>query len=542
MHPGRTLAMLAAVLTPAAMAAESADCASCHSAIYESYRRTPMAASSGAAGGSAIESFADASFTHAASGFRYRVSRSANAYWLEFEKNADARLHGKKRLAWFVGSGAAARSYLLSADGFLYEAPVAYYSAAAQWNLAPGYDRYAYPYLTRPIAPTCLNCHASAIDLVPGAENRYGARPFEGGIDCGRCHGPGDAHIAKMSSGASGGDPGIVNPSKLAPGRRDSVCAQCHLSGEVRVIRAGAAWNSYRPGGLLSDSVAVFVRAGTTAAMRVTSHFEKLAQSRCKRVSGDGLWCGSCHDPHRVPAPAERAAWFRVKCLACHATHGCTETAANRARRQDDCVSCHMPKSPVADAQHVVYTDHSIPRRPRAPAGTPAGDADLIPFANMPASARDTAVAYAIAAGHPGSDAFRQRALRLLEQAGHDSPNDSEVLLYLAEMYRNGGRGEDAVPLYRRAMALDHGQVTASVGLGGLLFERGEFAGAIRLWQDALSKNGGLVLVGTNLAMAQWRTGDLPSAAATLRRLIGLSPGFQPPHDLLQRLEALPGH
>ena len=532
--------MLAAAWAPAAIAAASAGCAVCHRAICESYSRTPMAASSGVAGTSAIESFASASFDHTASGFRYRVSRSAGADWMEFEKPADARLHGKKRLAWFVGSGAVARSYLLAEDGFLYEAPVAYY-AAAKWDLAPAYDRYAYPYLTRPIVPACLNCHASSINLAPGTENRYGPRPFEDGIVCERCHGAGDAHIAKMAAGIAGGEPAIVNPSKLAPNRRDSVCAQCHLSGEVRVTRAGAAWNSYRAGGLLADSVAVFVRAGTTAGMRVTSHFEKLAQSRCKRVSGDRLWCGSCHDPHRVPDPAERAAWFRGKCLACHATAGCSESAANRARRQDDCVACHMPKSPVTDAQHVVYTDHSIPRRPRSPAAPPSAEADLVPFGGMPASTRDTALAYAIAAGRQGSDAFRQRAQHLLERAEHDSPNDSEVLLYLAEMYRNSGRAPEAVPLYRRAMALDPNQVTASVGLGGILFERGDFAGAIRLWQDALSKNGGLVLVGTNLAMAQWRTGDLRSAAATLRRLIDLSPGFQPPHDLLQRLEALPG-
>jgi hypothetical protein len=57
------------------------------------------------------------------------------------------------------------------------------------------------------------------------------------------------------------------------------------------------------------------------------------------------------------------------------------------------------------------------------------------------------------------------------------------------------------------------------------------------LWQDALSRNSGLVLVSTNLAMAQWNSGDLASTESTLRRVIDLSPGFQPARDLLRRLQ-----
>ena len=118
-----------------------------------------------------------------------------------------------------------------------------------------------------------------------------------------------------------------------------------------------------------------------------------------------------------------------------------------------------------------------------------------------------------------------------------NSPDDAEVLLYLAEIYRNTGQEDRAIPLYRRAMRLDPAQVTASVGLGGILFERGDDREAIPLWQDALSKNSGLVMVGTNLAMAQWRSGDRAAAESTLRKVIDLSPGFQPARDLLKRFQ-----
>ena len=148
----------------------------------------------------------------------------------------------------------------------------------------------------------------------------------------------------------------------------------------------------------------------------------------------------------------------------------------------------------------------------------------------------DIALAYAIAASRTRDAAFQSRALTLLQEAEHNSPGDVEVLLYLAELYRNGNQEDLAVPLYQRAIRLDPAQVTASVGLGGIMMQRGQDAEAIHLWQDALSKNGGLELVRINMAMAQWRSGDLRAAEATLKKAVELSPGFATPVELLQRL------
>ena len=66
-----------------------------------------------------------------------------------------------------------------------------------------------------------------------------------------------------------------------------------------------------------------------------------------------------------LPKPAQRAAWFREKCLGCHKPADCRETPPARLKAQDDCTVCHMPKATTLDAQHVVLTDHSIPRRQR---------------------------------------------------------------------------------------------------------------------------------------------------------------------------------
>jgi tetratricopeptide (TPR) repeat protein len=200
-----------------------------------------------------------------------------------------------------------------------------------------------------------------------------------------------------------------------------------------------------------------------------------------------------------------------------------------------------MPKSPVTDAQHVVYTDHSILRRPRAVAPVDRSAPDLVPFAGFTSSERDLGLAYAIAAPRERNGDYRSRALSMLQKAERASPGDTEVLLYLAELYRNGGQADLAVPLYRRAIQLDPAQVTASVGLGGILIERGQFADGIPLWEDALAKNSGLELVRTNLAMAYWRTGDTAAAEKHLAKALQLSPAFTPAADLLKRLREQTG-
>jgi len=518
-------------------AAGSAACADCHRSIYESYRYTPMAASSGPTGsGQFREKFNNASFDHTPTGFHYRVYQNRSKTFVEF-MNADGALRGVKSLPYFVGSGATARSYLLADDGYLFEAPVAYYSRGGKWGFAPNYETYAYPYLTRPVFPGCLTCHASFLKPVAQTQNRYSVVPFEeGGVACERCHGPGEQHIQKMKSGNRDGGNGILNPASLDPEARDSICAQCHLTGEVQVMRPGRNWQSFHPGDHLSDLLTVFVREGSSSGMKVTSHVEKLAQSACKRSAGDRLWCGTCHDPHVVPKPAERIAWFQQKCLSCHQNTDCRETPAVRARRQDDCTACHMPKSPVVDAQHVVYTDHSIPRRPRGSEALPAQDTSLVAFGGGRVAPRDLALAYGIAASRSRSAAFQAKARKLLEEAERSDPNDVEVLLCLAEIYRNSDEGDLAVPLYQRAIRLDPEQVTGSVGLGGIMMERGQYSEAIRLWQDALSKNAGLELVRINMAVALWRSGDLKAAQVTLEKAIDVNPGFDVPVNLLQKL------
>jgi hypothetical protein len=510
--------------------AGSQACASCHAEIYRSFMRTPMAQSSGRVGAAdAKERFDGATFRDAQRAYAYTVGRQGAAYHFDFRQQGSTQpVQGRRQLEYFVGSGHAARSYVLNVDGFLYEAPVAYYTNPGSWNAAPGYAFYSYPYLTRPILPGCFQCHASGIQWIPGTQNAYASPPFrEGGVACERCHGPGSDHI-------TAGKP-MINPVKLVAPERDSVCEQCHLSGEVRLPKPGKDDLTFQPGDRLTDSVTVFVRSGSAARMKVTSHVEDLEQSACKRASGAKLWCGTCHDPHSVPAAAEKAAYFRSKCLSCHQTSDCRATPAARQANGDNCVTCHMPGNPTTDVDHVVFTDHSIPRRKGAAAGTQAADAPLVPFGGGTAGARDLGLAYAILGQREQNAAYLERAFDLLRDAVARGTADAQAVAYLAEFYRDRKDDAHALPLYEQAWRMDPTQAPVAAALGAYQMQTGNFDEAIRLWNQTLAINPALVLVRANLAAALLRTGHADQAQATMRKALEFNPSFQATRDFLER-------
>ena len=490
-----------------------------------------MANGSGRVGtGEPHERFDRTEFRDSRGAFAYRVGQEAGSYFFEFQQQgATQPVEGRRRLEYFVGSGAAARSYLLSYEGFLYEAPVAYYSSSASWKPAPGYAPLVYPYLTRPILPGCLGCHASGIQRIPGTQNAYASPPFqEGGVACERCHGPGSDHIAT-------GKP-MLNPARLAAPQRDSICEQCHLSGEIRVAKSGKDDLAFRPGDRLADDLTVFVRSGSPSPVRVTSHAEDLAQSACKRANPEKLWCGTCHDPHSVPAAQDKAAYFRGKCLSCHQTSDCRASQPTRLANGDNCVACHMPRNPPTDIEHVVFTDHAIRRRARPPGGSLPADADLVPFGGGAASPRDLGLAYAMVGLREQNPVYLERAFHLLQQTLASGPADAVTLAYLAEFYRDRKDDGHALPLYQQAWQMDTTQSAVAAALGAYQMQRGNFEQAIHFWSQALAINPALVLVRTNLATALLRSGHADQAQATLRQALEFQPSFQEAKDLLNRI------
>lgn len=500
-------------------------CAGCHAEIYRKYSATGMANSSGRIGsGGFRESFDLATFSDAHSGATYTISTGAEGYRLRSSRPA-AGLDDERMLKWFIGSGHVGRSYVLAIGSSLFQAPVSYYSAPGKWDLSPGYVGRTKVDLTRQIETACLQCHASRLQLLPAMQNQFADPPFlEGGVSCERCHGPGKTHIARMTAKPRASSPGIVNPVKLEPARRESVCAQCHLTGAARIARAGRI--SYEPGRLLSDGLAVFVWSrGDSSHPTATSHYENLAQSACKKASGDRLWCATCHDPHDQPADAARASFYRSRCATCHAGIPCTESPGVRNGNGDDCAACHMPKAPSRTVDHLAFTDHTIPRRSRPGVAVLPPVTELVSFAGAPVTERDRALAYAAVA--PQEPAVRSHAFTLLRQAEAKDPKDLAIASHLATFYDRMGDEEKALTMFSRIVDADPSSTTAAVNAGVYLVKRGRLEEAIALWRKALALNPALVGARLNLAVALYRSNRLADAETALAQTLVYDPDNQ---------------
>ena len=455
------------LLLAAALYIGSQSCRPCHREIADHYARTPMARSSGV-----VESLASAEFQ--AAGQRYRI--------------LDKRLlfdNSSAPFDYFIGSNSKGRSYLFEREGYLFELPVTWYVHTNSWDASPGYEQYDDVRLDRPVDKSCLGCHASRIRWVRGTQNRFADPPFaDNGVGCERCHGPGSEHVGNPAAAR------MVNPARLDTERRDSVCAQCHLSGASRVTRAGRHFEDFSAGEALADYATYYVWDAAHQYLKETSHVERLAASGCKRAAGDKLWCVTCHEPH---TNADRT---QAACTGCH-------TKAHHAT--ESCAGCHMPKSLAADAGHGVFTDHSIPRDPGRVSNV-SGEKRLVAFLGA-ADARAFGIAY--------SETGDPRAREFLERA---QPADAEVLVRLAALERNSGR---AAALYEKALREDAANPAALVNLGALYAQAGRREDAVKLWRRALDANPAIWGAVLNLSQV------LPAAEAraALERYLSFNPG-----------------
>src|SRR5207253_3046 len=89
-----------------------------------------------------------------------------------------------------LGSGTRGIAYLIERDGFLFQAPIAWFAQQQRWDISPGYGGPTpRPNFERPIQRECLFCHTSRVHSVAQTLNRYEPPIFEGhAIGCERCH------------------------------------------------------------------------------------------------------------------------------------------------------------------------------------------------------------------------------------------------------------------------------------------------------------------------------------------------------------------
>ena len=308
-------------------------CSVCHAGIAEKFSGTSMGRSMSVITPELLRAIPSKASLHDEKqdrSFEVYV-QDGKLYQSEFQTgpNQQEIFRDTRRLDWILGSGANGMGGLVQKEGYLFQAPLSFYSKPRTWGLSPGYEFGDYGF-NRPILAGCIFCHSGRSRPIAATNGRYENDPFaEMAIGCENCHGPGAAHRTAVLAGANrsnGKNLHIVDPSRLSPALTNNLCMSCHQTGDVRVLRPGKTYQDFRPGQPLDDTLSILMEPATPASPPQNDHLEhyySMTLSKCYRSSGGHMSCITCHDPHVEPAPEAAPAFFAQRCLTCHRENSC---------------------------------------------------------------------------------------------------------------------------------------------------------------------------------------------------------------------------
>jgi len=310
----------------------SESCAKCHAAIYERWKKTPMA------------------------NIVRDPREHPDAIIPDIRTNNIAKFT-LDQVAFVYGSKWKQRYFTKSGDD--------YYPLPVQWDIGnkkwmkyhvpdTGADWWARYYpsdnMQRPTGPTCDGCHSVNYDI-------HTKQVTEWNVGCERCHGPGSEHIAHPTR------TNILNPSAMDNFASDDACIQCHSQGRPRAgLIDGKAYDwpvGYHVGLHLADYWKLEdIKLGQTDFWHYpdgTGHKNRMqgndfVQSVMYR---HGVTCATCHDVHGTDNYAQLREPAQKLCLNCHGPNSPngphTASLEEHTHHKDgspgsQCVSCHMPK------------------------------------------------------------------------------------------------------------------------------------------------------------------------------------------------------
>ena len=424
-------------------------CRDCHAVEVDGFARSKMSRSMrlGAQEPTGIVQVPDTTI---------RIYSDKDGSWQTLESHGGTDTY---HVDYVIGSGTHASGYIIGLADHLFQSPVAYYPRRAAYALAPGYEGTPDPDFTRPVAVGCVFCHAGSFDVISGTENEYEKTPFPHlSIGCDRCHGPTAAHLKSPSSA------NIVNPARLEVAARDGICEQCHLKGAARVLNPGKQFSDFIPGQRLEDTFTIYHDKppdGTEPAFKVISHSEQLALSKCKRSSGQRMWCGTCHNPH--DEPTNIVSYYRSRCLTCHAK---TSFASNHPSKSSNCIGCHMPKKEATDGGHTVFTDHRIQARPEYVSTVAA--TIIAPWRQPPddLATRNLGIASIQVGMEQRSGSQILNGYRMLTEIQEKFSQDSEIYTWMGSALFVGRQYGEAVKAFDLAVRLDPKSSPKEASLG----------------------------------------------------------------------------
>ncbi|MEK7257647.1 MAG: pilus assembly protein TadD, partial [Bacteroidota bacterium] len=157
-----------------------AACKTCHANVHETFIHTGMGRSFDLATPqkSAATYGSHAVVFDTLRNFYYHpFFRDSTLYVLEYRlENGDTVHRRLEKISYVIGSGQHTNSHIIDVNGYIFQAPVTFYTQEKRWDLAPGFrgDNIRFD---RWLGAECLTCHNHYPALVPGSSHKYSTMP-----------------------------------------------------------------------------------------------------------------------------------------------------------------------------------------------------------------------------------------------------------------------------------------------------------------------------------------------------------------------------
>ena len=555
-------------------------CKQCHNDKFQTFQHTGMGQSFGKADTTkSAAHFGDEFINDPFLDFNYSPFWKGDSLFLkEFRLTiGDTSYQRKEKVDYIIGSGQHTNSHLQETNGYVHQMPFTYYTQTGKLDLPPGFEDGNNTRFSRLIGLECMSCHnAMPVDFVKGSQNKFDKIPL--GIDCERCHGPGEAHVAKIMRGdftdtAVAIDYSIVNPKKLEVNLQFELCQRCHLQGNA-VLKEGKSFFDFKPGMELSDVMDVYLPrySNSDEEFIMASHVDRFKKSECFKQSADQFLCTSCHNPH-ISVKETNISNFNKKCESCHTSpkEECSELIEVRNLKSNNCVECHMPSSGAIDIPHVTVHDHFI-RKPvemtkteelkiflrleainnSNPSKRSRINAYLQQYERFESNTvyLDSAYLLLSSSFEESTQLYKEWVLYYHLQGdkeelvnwvnnvlGGNILNDLKTVSYdnsdawcayrIGEAYLNLSSPDNAVVFLDRAVELAPFILDFKVKLGTAYFMSGQYESAERAYKSALSENPKLEEALSNLGYVQIILEDFDSAEENLEKSLALNPDYK---------------
>jgi len=332
--------------------AGSLACAKCHQDIYSSHVHTAHYLTSRPA----VEQYIKGSFELGNNSYAFSPyvsvvmeKRDSSFYQVKYV-NGMPQIY--ERFDVVFGSGKNGQTYAYWSGNRLFQLPIFYFSARNEWANSPGYPGEVI--FGRPITSRCFECHSTYVQKVSDAitePEEYDHNQIIFGVDCERCHGPGEEHMEFQTQNSKETKAKyIINPANLSREQNLNLCALCH-GGKMTKSKPSF---SFQPGDTLSNYFLIDTAGINVADIDVHGNqYGLLAASKCFKMSE--MTCTTCHNSHENETG--KLELFSQRCMTCHNTdhkNFCKMEGVLGDAIKANCIDCHMP---VQSSKAIVFLE-----------------------------------------------------------------------------------------------------------------------------------------------------------------------------------------